>query len=261
MKDEKKNLRISKTLKRRKRRRLARRITAIFIVAAILCVGGFYLSRVLTDARLKVKQIEVTGNPSADTHLLDQVTGSLIGQNILTVDMNSLSNQAKKALQTDQVSVYKKWPDTLIIKVGQVKALGAVMVGNRVIYIDQKARVINRADYLTNVNLPIISGIKGVDVLQKGGRLSSGSREKLTDALDILSDLQDKGLLDRISEIHWTKYNTYRIITKNNSVFEVSGIENFEKNKKYVETFLIENRSNVEVDLQIDHQAILKNLS
>lgn len=261
MKDEQKSQKISKTLKRRKRRRIARRITAVILIAAIICVGGYYLSRVMTDQRLNIKQVEVTGNASADTHLLDQVTDALIGQNILAVDVNSLSNQAKKILQTDQVSVYKKWPDTLIIKVGRIEALGAVMTGNKVLYIDQNARVVNRADYLTNVNLPIITGIKGTNALQSGGHLSSNSRERLIDALDILARIQDKGLLDRVSEIHWTKYNTYRIITKNNSVFEVSGIDNFKKNESYVETFLIENRSNVEVDLQIDGQAFLKNRS
>lgn len=261
MKDEQKSQKISKTLKRRKRRRIARRITAVILIAAIICVGGYYLSRVMTDQRLNIKQVEVTGNASADTHLLDQVTDALIGQNILAVDVNSLSNQAKKILQSDQVSVYRKWPDTLIIKVGRIEALGAVMTENKVLYIDQNARVINRADYLTNVNLPIISGIKGLSALQNGGQLSSNSKERLIDALDILSRIRSKGMLDRVSEIHWTKYNTYRIITKNNSVFEVSGTDNFKKNESYVETFLIENRSNVEVDLQIDGQAFLKNRS
>jgi cell division septal protein FtsQ len=261
VKDEQKSQKISKTLKRQKRRRIARRITAVILIAAIICVGGYYLSRVATDQRLNIKQVEVTGNASADTHLLDQVTDALIGQNILAVDVNSLSNQAKKILQSDQVSVYRKWPDTLVIKVGRIEALGAVMTGNKVLYIDQNARVVNRADYLTNVNLPIITGIKGTSALQSGGQLSSNSREKLIDALDILARIQDKGLLDRVSEIHWTKYNTYRIITKNNSVFEVNGIDNFKKNESYVETFLIENRSNVEVDLQIDGQAFLKNRS
>ncbi|MGN0193840.1 MAG: cell division protein FtsQ/DivIB [Pseudoramibacter sp.] len=259
MKDKRNKGRKARPPKKHKRKILVHRVILFVLVIVLICVGGYYLLCAANSPYLKIKKVEVAGSTATDTHLLDDITGPLIGQNMLTVDVNSLSNQVKKSLHTRQVSVFRRWPDTLIIKAGNTEMIGAVITGGTVLYVDGNGSVIDRANYLSNVNLPIISGIPDVQRLKEHRALSSSSQEKLDDALAILSALKAKGFIGKISEIHWTKYNTYRIITKNNSVFEVTGIDNFKKNKSYIETFLRENRSNVEVDLQIDHHAFMKN--
>lgn len=259
MKDKRTRERKSRPPRKHKRKILVHRVVAFVLVIAGICVGGYYLLCAANSSYLEIRQIQVTGSATTDTHMLDEITKPLIGQNILTADVNSLSNQVKKTLHTDQVCVIRKWPETLIINAGDTSLVGAVISGGSVLYVDQNGHVLERASYLSNVNLPIVSGIPDVKKLKAHGSLPASSQEKLEDALAILSALKEKGFLGKISEIHWTKYNTYRIITKNNSVFEITGIDNFEKNKSYIETFLRENRSNVEVDLQIDHHAFMKN--
>jgi hypothetical protein len=245
--------------KKHKRKILVHRVVAFLLVVVLICVGGYYLLCAANSPYLKIRDIQITGNTATDTHMLDGIAGPLVGQNMLTVDVNSLSNQVKKTLHTDQVSVIRKWPNTLIINAGDTSLIGAVICGGSVLYLDGHGNVADRANYLSNVNLPIISGIPDIQNLKAHRALSSASQEKLDDALAILSALKTKGFIGKISEIHWTKYNTYRIITKNNSVFEITGIDNFNQNKSYIATFLRENRSNVELDLQIDHHAFMKN--
>lgn len=257
--EDPKRVRIAKRLKKGKRRRILRILLIVMVSGAVLGVGGYWLSGTVRPVDLTIRNIAVRGNVTIDDQTVKDQAATAIGQNILTVNLNALSASVKDGLHARSVAIARAFPNTLVIDVKEMPILFAVNGGSQIYYVNNRWKVVMTSPYLSNTNVPLLSGLTLKGRYRVGEILPLAPRRRQDEAIAILKTLESGGMLTKISEVIYTSSNTYRIITKANLNIEVVSVGNLQKHMDYIQTLFSQKQSNMNVDLTTGPYPIVKN--
>lgn len=247
-----------KELSKKKRARIMRNLTLILIVVSLVASSVFVFVRALQDGVFNIKEIQVVGNEIVGEDTIREVSGIQLGESIFFLDLNQAHGNIKKIVEVKSLEITKVMPDKIIIKLTEAPTLFALSQGDTVYYLDKHKKVIAATPYLKKADIPLVTGFKKME-LQLGS--AAGSFEpagKIDTITTVLTDLESEGNLSKISELGVTGDGDYRLITKNNVVLRFRDEENYQKYRNYIKTVLDEERRNVEINLHISSDPIIK---
>ncbi|MEG0811381.1 MAG: FtsQ-type POTRA domain-containing protein [Eubacterium sp.] len=216
------------------------------------------MNRAITLGVFNIKNIEVIGNEVVDSEAIIDSSGINEGESIFWVDLNSAHYKIKELIDVEKLEIAKVMPDKIVIKIQEGTVIGAINFDGNVNYIGNDAVLIERSIYLKKTDIPIITGFTEIEIDKIGHPITVKPDWKFDTVMTILNVFQKDGNLAKISEIGTTAENTYKIISKNNVVFEIKDIENFNTFYDYICTVLSQNKNNMDINLTAGNNPIMK---
>jgi len=114
--------------------------------------------KVKTNYFLQVKNIEVTNNKIIKKEIIIEKLNHILNKNILFIKKNDISNYLKSIDYLDYVTVKKKYPNTLRIKIYETKPIAILYKKNKRYIIDSSSKLILYDKNLVKKNFPEIYG-------------------------------------------------------------------------------------------------------
>jgi len=224
-------------------------IPAIFIAAAGSFIYFWYFS-----GWLSIQRIDLYGNRDLPVDSLSVITGKYIGENILTVQLDSLEKEILKNPDIAGVAFDRDFPHRLNCYLRERKPVAAVLCG-RVLEVDEEGVILSERISSGGVDLPLITGVKDLD--EEEGRRMLGK------ALEALRIFKKYGFspAEQLSEIHMENEEIIFIWLDVGSMIMV-GRENVEERIQKLRSiyhFLEQKGSFPElVDLRFKHQVVVR---
>ena len=198
--------------RREKTARVFRIIIAVLIfVIFVQVVYHLYFAR---NVKISKVQIETGTNFSATDEQILEMAGLGRTESYFALDTNLVEARLQRYSQVSSAVVEKKFPDTLKIRIEGRTPLAICLIetSDRVIpaVVDSKGVVFQLGKSVTNMNLPVISGIRIEDA-----RLGIRMPDALNSFLSGLNSLKTESpaFFNSISEL--------RVVRKNNDDFEL----------------------------------------
>lgn len=247
---------ISKKLKRRKRRRLLTIAIGILIVAAVIFVGAYWLKNNVTLPDLTIRKVETTHG--GDKRAVADASEDVIGDNILTVNINQFIVDIRVNTHARQVHVYRKFPDTLVVDIKDGALLFAINTKNGAYYVDDNLKIVESSKYLSRTSIPVLSGFK-TGHYRTGQSLRLRPQANFDAAVRVAKILKENGMLHQISEISYLdNRNCYRIITKNNLNIEIATVSDLSEHLDYLRVLFNKRQGNENIDLKVGKNPIVR---
>ncbi|MGI6108260.1 MAG: cell division protein FtsQ/DivIB [Eubacteriaceae bacterium] len=247
-----------KDLKKTRRKNILRRTVLILICAAALGMIGYCFVSALNSGVFNVKTIEVEGTEIIPAQTIISESGIKEGDNIFLVNANEASGNISENLMTRKLIVRKVMPDKIVISVQEKPVLFAVSDNGQICYFGDDLELITRSEYLTKSDVPLISGLNSYQISGIGDKITAEPAYKFDNIVNMLKTFESNGLLNRISEISLQQDNTYRIITKDNTVITVKDTDNFGNYFGYIKTVIENGESNLDINLNAGNNPIQK---
>lgn len=136
-----------------------------FAIAAIISVS-------LTLPVWKIKNVKIIGTEILSSKVVEDVASIPIGEHIFIADLSENITRLKSITQIKDFGIYRRLPNTLIIKIIERKPLAVVPMGKESMIIDEEGVILKRTSskgigrVKINVNIgdisvfPVVRGIK-----------------------------------------------------------------------------------------------------
>jgi len=187
---------------RNRPRRQRRRFGALYKLLSFLVIFAALLAG--SVAFFRVNHISVTGNSRYTTEEVVAAAGVSSGENLLLVDRNQTAIAITDALPyVEKVSVIKRLPDTMELRVTESVAVAAVQAEGSWWLINGDCKLLERGDESMRGELPQVLGLTPL-VPVVAGRITidqtiETEQVKLDGLKNLLSALQAWGMMDRLS--------------------------------------------------------------
>ena len=117
-------------VKRQKLKRVA--MLSLFLVVGIAVVSALYM-KLVDEGTLPVRVVKIEGDfVYLDTQALKALLGQQLNRNFLSIDIDGIQRHVKGVAWVDTVSVKRKWPDTLLLKISEQQPLARWSKGGMV---------------------------------------------------------------------------------------------------------------------------------
>lgn len=168
----------------------------LLMLAAIGVLCGLMYLSLWTDC-FTVREIQFLGSRNLPADSLDAVKQGFIGNNLLTMSLSLLRERILRIPEVRNVTFKKRFLHRLDCYIHQREPV-ALMIARGVTEIDADGFAIPRRSHGGEVDLPVITGIRGEELGEDGGS------EKVLTALQVLDLLKSFGFspADELSEIH-----------------------------------------------------------
>lgn len=143
-------------------------IVCIFIVAVTYFGIGIY-KYLITDPQFNIRTISIENNITMTEQEILDASGVSKGQNIFMINLKYCTSQLLKFPNVKSVSIAKKLPDVLVIRIYEREAVAQLFNG-RYFFLDDEGVVLSKMSHVPDPSLPVIEGIK-VPVIDFGARL------------------------------------------------------------------------------------------
>jgi cell division protein FtsQ len=244
--------------KKNKQKRIIKSLISIVIIGGIIGGIGYAFYEAMQQGFFNITEIEVTGNEIVDSESVIKASEITIGESIFLVDLNKANYKINELLSLEKLEITKIMPNKILIRMKESTPICAINYNGTVSYITQDSKLIENGEYLRKTDVPVIFGCEKVIIDDIGKVIKVEPEWRFDTVTTILKDLKDYENLDKISEIRMTVDNTYEIVTKNGTIFIVWDYNNYEENKKYIQSSLDKNISNMIVNLTIGTKPVIK---
>lgn len=157
------------------------------VLGIIVALVVFSLSSFFT-----VDSIEVEGNTYFTDDEIINMAHATAGRNIIYhPEKRSIEKYLQKSPYIEDVSVHRKLPSTIVIKVNEREQIGAIVYGNEYLIIDKNGILLRKTE--TKPKVTILKGIK-VDSIQFGEKVKASDTDIFNNSLKLLRAM-DKGNL------------------------------------------------------------------
>jgi cell division protein FtsQ len=165
------------------------------VLVSISLLFLYVYQYLLTCPNLKLEDVVVTGVEGEIMQELLQMSGLSPGSSLLAISLKEVKRKIEKHPWVRFVELEKRFPHTLVVRVKE-EAPSAIVLMDRLYYMDDSGRVFKKVDQADDVDYPVITGVS----------LKSGDKEqRLKLAALVLASLElEKGQwsLEDLSEIH-----------------------------------------------------------
>jgi cell division septal protein FtsQ len=157
------------------RKRSPRRTVRAGIVAALLLLGGSGLYRFLGGSLFALCRFDISGNRRARTEEILKALEPWRTSNLVTLDLAPLGGRLQSLPWIERVTLAKKFPDGLSVRVAEVKAVALLREAGKLWWLDARGRPIALYDPRTDRSEYV---------------LVTGERDALPEAVALLEDLR-----------------------------------------------------------------------
>lgn len=170
---------------------LYKMLSAVVILAAIVlgCIVFF-----------RVGKIEVTGQSNYTTEQVIQASGISKGDNLFQINKFKVAKQILSRMPyVDELSIYRKLPDTLVIQVVECKSAAAVQGDGAWWVLDTKTKMLERTDEAGAAAYPPVTGLTPAAPIV-GGKLAVGEEQtrKLESFRLLLAALDERNMVGEV---------------------------------------------------------------
>jgi cell division protein FtsQ len=160
-----------------------------------------------------LKKIDITGKGISYTEKVKvlRLAGLYKGENLLNIDLKRVSRLIASAPWIKDVTVYRKYPDKVVIVLKKRKIFAIVNKEN-LYYISQSGYIMGRANSTTGYNYPVITGLNKDDM--------DNYFNKIKKAIHFLNISKSSVISNYIGEIHLEKDNGIVIYTNNGTLIK-----------------------------------------
>ena len=154
-----------------------------------------------------LKKISVTGKGITYREKIKIIKQSRLSknENLIGVNLKRVSRLIASDRWIQDVTVYKKYPDKIVIVLKKRKTFAMIAYKNNLYYISRSGYVIGRVDYGGGYNYPVVTGLNQDN--------TGGYFRKLRKALYFLKIAKSSVLSNLISEVHIEKDSGIAVYT------------------------------------------------
>ena len=195
--------------KKNHRKRKIKRIAALCLFAlAVICAG---IALVLTVFfRIDTITIQIEGNRLYSDKDIITCCGIETGDNLFLVSEKKINEKLTNDMPyVKSVTIERKMPDTLIIKIVSAESAAAVPYGSVYVVIDPEGKVLDNNSAVVPEGVPVVSGLSAIDPIE-GQTITVSGDNNTEDFLLITKSIDDAGL-ENLTEINFTKKGYYRL--------------------------------------------------
>lgn len=250
---------ITKRLKRKKRKRIILKTIVILLLLVSIGATGFILVKKIKENVFSVKHILVVGNETVNSKTVREAAQIPVNTCIFTLNMNQIYQNVSERIDSRQLLISKKYPDTIMINIAELPVFFSILENDQVYYLDENNRIIEKSDCLTRTDIPVITGLSGLSEAEVGTSVNLKPSSVANEITKIITVLTNSGYIEKLSEIVVDSDRTIFLITKNNLMIHIKDLEQFKKNYDYIGSVISKNKSNMEVDLTLGEEIIVKN--
>ena len=175
----------------------------IILTALLIALGWFAVKpavdRVTALPVFIVSRVTVEGAEHLDRSRILETADIAPGINIFRADLKRASDRLRKEFAAEDFTVYRRIPDTIVIRVRERKPV-ALISGGKLIGVDANGVPLPHIGASMSDSLPIITGINGGE----SSLADPAVRHRLLSGLKLLDAIarQSPGMYKRISEIN-----------------------------------------------------------
>lgn len=210
------------------RKRKIKRIMALCAFAlAVICAG---VALVLTVFfRIDTIQIKVDGTRLYGDKEIIACCGVEIGDNLFMVSEKKLNETLTVSMPyIKSVTIERRMPDTLIIKVVSATSAAAIPYGDGYVIIDPDGKVLDNNAPKIPEGIPVVNGFKVTEPVE-GQQINISGEGNTEDLLEITKAIRDAGFED-ITEIKLVKKGYFQLMYDNRITIKLGPmIDIFEK--------------------------------
>jgi cell division protein FtsQ len=134
-------------------------------VVAIVGVAVWAYRQTQSDARFAVRKIEISGAVHTPRSALDVVTSRYIGVNLFKIDIARVQGDLRSLAWIQRITIEKRVPDTLRIRVVERTPVALVMRGGALQYVDGAGVITGElSPSIGDSDLPVVNGADGAEL-------------------------------------------------------------------------------------------------
>ena len=197
-------------IKERKRKKRYKRVKLFLkLFLFVLLIGGAIIFA-MTSPLFNIKEIKVTNNSQVSSDTIISLSEIKIDENIFKFYKGNASKKIKENAYIENVSIERKIPNTVEIKVEERIPKYSVDFMEKFMYINSQGYFLELSE--ENKGLPIIYGITTEEEkVIPGNRLNNEDLNRLEEVMKIMSSANENGLEGKISSVDISNKNDYTI--------------------------------------------------
>ena len=173
---------------KRKKHRKKHPFIILFVFIGVLVVLYLFLS----SSYFTVKKVTVKGNSYYTKDEVKSIADSKTGQNLFFGSgIGSMKERLKKEPYFKEISVKRKLPDCITIRVKERKQAAAIAYGKEYIVIDNSGTVLRKTDVMPEI--PLLTGLT-VSKLETGEKVEAEEKDILNKTLKMLEVMKNGNL-------------------------------------------------------------------
>jgi len=196
-----------KEKKRKKRNKRVKLLIKLFLI--VLLIGGAIIFA-MTSPLFNIKEIKVTNNSQVSSDTIISLSEIKIDENIFKFYKGNASKKIKENAYIENVSIERKIPNTVEIKVEERTPKYSIDFMGKFMYINNQGYFLELSE--DNKGLIIIYGIttKEEKVIP-GSRLNNEDLNRLEEVIKIISSANENGLEGKVTSVDISNKNDYTI--------------------------------------------------
>lgn len=225
---------IKKRIRKRKRR------LKFFLFLIMISLLAIFL---LTVPVFKVNEIVVSGNNLVSTERIAILTGVKSGDNLLKLNMGRIEENVLTNPYIETCKATRSLFGKLYIAVSERQSAGLTFFGDKYVTIDKNGVIIDIADSIDELDLPLISGLKIKNAVP-GKPIELTDYRQLDTLKEIFGVITSTDFSGIINEVDISSLVSIKLKTKYDVTIKVGSIDNI-KDKLVVAKTIIEQDINV----------------
>ena len=237
--------------KERKRQKRIKRVKFILKLVVIIGIIAGGTTFALVSPIFNIKDIIVTDNNKVPNDTIISLSTLQLEQNIFKFYNKNIENKIKENPDIEKVTIHRKLPSTVEIKVTERIAQYAVDYMGKYAYINTQGYILELAE--NNQDMPIIQGAStNEEEFQLGNRLNNEDLNKLEDVIAIMDVMKQYKLNEKVTSIDISNKNEYIIyLADEKKKVHIGDTSNLSNKILYVQA-IIEQEKGTEGDIFVN---------
>lgn len=237
--------------KERKRQKRIKRVKFILKLVVIIGIIAGGTTFALVSPIFNIKDIIVTDNNKVPNDTIISLSTLQLEQNIFKFYKKNIENKIKENPYIEKVTIHRKLPSTVEIKVTERVAQYAVDYMGKYAYINTQGYILELAE--NNQDMPIIQGAStNEEEFQLGNRLNNEDLNKLEDVIAIMDVMKQYKLNEKVTSIDISNKNEYIIyLADEKKKVHIGDTSNLSNKILYVQA-IIEQEKGTEGDIFVN---------
>ncbi len=187
----------------------------------------------------EIQNIEVQGNTTVDANTIIKASGIKIGESVFKLDAVSAKKSVSKVAYIDTVKIKRRFPHTVVIEVTQSTECAYINFVGGYVGIDEKGKVLNVKQKLTDVTRPIVYGIS-ISNFEIGSNVIISDEQKRKVLFEMLGQIRSSGIEEKIQYMDINDFDNITFTLKNKISVKLGNTNSLKYKIAYLKSVLDE---------------------